>query len=57
MTLKNTQTGKMPIKHTMSYETSDTEGGNDSQEDLNVLPLGYKFNRKVLIEKVKLKRL
>jgi hypothetical protein len=54
---KNTQAGKMPIKHATSHETSDTEGGNkDSQEDLNVLPLEYKFNRKVLIEKVKLNK-
>lgn len=44
-----------PLKHASQHNTSDTEGGNKSyQEEISVLPLDYKFNKKLKIERLRL---
>lgn len=51
---KSTKTA-IPFKHANSHETNDSEAANKvSHEDFSVLPLEYKFDREVQIEKIRL---
>ncbi|MDW3212183.1 MAG: Tn7-like element transposition protein TnsE [Reichenbachiella sp.] len=44
-----------PLKHASQHNTSNTESGNQSsQEEISVLPLDYKFNKKLKIERLRL---